>query len=60
MPAYLCEFLDIVELLHFRSESIEDGHVVCLGEEGVLQVLEDRDGIAEQHLQQEEEEEEVN
>ncbi len=49
-PAYLREFPDVVEALDLGPQRVEDGHVVALGQQLLLQLLEDGDGVTKQHL----------
>lgn len=48
--SHLSQLLDVIELLHVRSQRVNDGHVVVLLQQHVLQVLEDGDGVTEKHL----------
>ena len=45
--AYLSEFSDIVQLVDLRAQRVEDGHVVGVLQQLLLQVLEHSQRVAE-------------
>ena len=48
--AYLSEFSDVVQLVDLRAQRVEDGHVVGVLQQLLLQVLEHSQRVAEQDL----------
>ena len=48
--AYLSEFSDVVQLVDLRAQRVEDGHVVGVLQQLLLQVLEHSQRVAEQNL----------
>ena len=47
---YLSEFSDVVQLVDLGSQRVEDGHVVGVLQQLLLQVLEHSQRVAEQNL----------